>query len=116
MIFTKDIKDFPVWMMFCVFPFISLASWASGKGEVNYDPFYIGMTAFLLLRIFFTGTVRLQKRHVFFLSALAALVFLKYVVPWIYIDRLSLKASLMDGKWVCFVVFAVLWVNRCCLP
>jgi len=57
------------------------------------------------------GELRLNKNHAIFLMVLVSLVSLKYFLPWLYNERLSAKASMMDGKWTVYAIFAVLWVN-----
>lgn len=111
MTLKKSAKEFPVWVMFYVFPILSFISRFNENGAINYDPFWIGMLALLLLKILVTGNLQLKKQHTIFLSILMCLIVFKYIVPWGYNNGLSLKASMMDGKWVIYAVFTVLWVN-----
>lgn len=111
MTLKKSAKEFPVWVMFYVFPILSFISRFNENGAINYDPFWIGMLALLLLKILVTGNLQLKKQHTIFLSILMCLIVFKYIIPWVYNNGLSLKASMMDGKWVIYAVFTVLWVN-----
>lgn len=104
-------KELPVYVMFYVFPILSFISRINEDGAINYDPFWIGMLALLLLKLLLRGYLQLKKQHAIFLLILLFFVALKYIVPWGYNNDLYLKASMMDGKWVIYIVFTILWVN-----
>lgn len=104
-------RDLPIWLMFCVFPFVSIFAWGMGKGEVNYD--YVWVLAFIVLLIYIVlkEKIKLKKKHLYFLITLFFLVILKYILPWMYDSHLSLTASIMDGKWIVYLVLAILWID-----
>lgn len=104
-------KDFPIWLMFCIFPFISIFAWGMGKGEVNYD--YVWVLVLIILLIFITlkKKTRFKKKNLYFLLVLFLLVVLKYILPWMYDSHLSITGSIMDGKWIVYLVLAILWID-----
>lgn len=104
-------RDLPIWIMFCIFPFISIYAWAAGLGEVNYD--YVWVIVFVLLFIckFFGKNSGLKKKNFQLIIILSFLFALKYLVPWLYTTQISLTASVMDGKWVAYLMLAILWID-----
>lgn len=108
--------DFPVLLMFCVFPFISITAWLMGKGEVNYDYFWVPFLFWLLCYRITHNNKCVTKKHCKLLNVVMALVIFKYIIPWIYDSSIILKASLMDGKWVVYVFIAILWTDIFGLP
>lgn len=108
---SVNARDFPIWLMFCIFPFISIFAWLSSKGEVNYDyvwgpalPLLIGYCIFFMRKRFF------RKSYIIFFLILSFFIIIKYVVPWNSM-QISLVASVMDGKWVVYLAFALLWID-----
>lgn len=104
-------RDLPIWLMFCIFPFVSIFAWGMGKGEVNYDYVWVLVFIVLLIYIALKKKIRLKKKNIHFLIVLLFLVVLKYILPWIYDSHLSITGSIMDGKWIVYLVLAILWID-----
>jgi len=104
-------RDLPIWLMFCIFPFVSIFAWGMGKGEVNYDYVWVLVFIVLLIYIALKKKIRLKKKNIYFLIVLLFLVVLKYILPWIYDSHLSITGSIMDGKWIVYLVLAILWID-----
>jgi hypothetical protein len=102
--------------MFRVFPFISLFVWFLTKNEVNYDIFWAPVTAAFVVYKIVHSRIRLNKLYASLLLLLIFLLLLKYIFPWFVSDGLSLKAALMDGKWVVYLTLVTLWVGTFGVP
>ncbi len=102
--------------MFAIFPIISIMAWLAGKGEMNYDPVLIAFTGFIIIYRIFTTRHGLTSKNFKFLSILALLILYKYLFPYLTETKFSLTASIMDGKWVVYLILAILWTNTFGLP
>lgn len=104
------IKEFPFWAMFCLFPFISIIYWqVRGQDIVNYDLFWIPFTALMCIYSVFK-IKSWSKKYTKYIFLFVVLCLLKYVIP-IGGDKISLNASLMDGKWFVYLLATALWIN-----
>lgn len=109
MIYRKQLADFPVVMVFYVFPVLSIIAWMTG-GNINYDYFwgaYWGIVIIASLIAIIRGNFKVYESHLKVLGIVTFLIFLKYVIP--HLDKnVALTAAIMDGKWYVYLTIAIL--------
>lgn len=108
-----SINDYPIKLLFYVFPFISIISFFIGIRIVNYDIFWI---AFFLFIIINCRKFKIIKGHYYFLLTILLLTFIKYIIPIPFIKDIYAKALIMDAKWIIYLIISILWVNRFGFP
>ena len=105
-------RDLPVVLMFYIFPIVSLLLlWIKGIAIVNYDYVWGGLLGYILIRAFFKKVLVFDRVQFIFLSILLVLIICKYILPYFWYDHIVLKAAIMDGKWIVYLLFSVLWVR-----
>lgn len=104
-------KDLPIIAIFYIFPLISIVAWSKGKSEINYDYVWISMLSALLIYYIYRRNFIFKKKLFHYLIIFLLLFAFKYLMPWLYYTNMSLKASLMDGKWVVYLALAILWIK-----
>lgn len=109
-----NLKDLPIYLVYYIFPFISIPFRILENRGVNYEIIWI-----LLFLVSTLCVNRMMKKN--FLIILLCLFFIvvyKYVYPFFYIsgEDVYLKALIIDGKWIFYLILALLWVNNIGLP
>ena len=99
--------NFPIFCMFCIFPFISIIAKFAGVGMLNYDPFWL-MAFFVALFPVHTINGWLQRS----LFLILFFVFIKYGYAILQYDQISVKAWAMDVKWILYLLFSILWISK----
>ncbi len=103
------IREFPFWAMFCLFPVISIALWrVKDIAIINYDVFWIPLTILLCVYSLLNQKTW-RKKYLKYIILFCILCLLKYVFPLSSGD-ISLRASIMDGKWLVYLLSATLWI------
>lgn len=103
--------DLPIIIMFYVFPFISLVALISkGIVIVNYDYVWGGLLACTIGLCVLKNRLRMLRLHFIVLSVVGLLICFKYIVPCFF-QNIIIKAAIMDGKWVVYLLFVILWIN-----
>ena len=106
-------KDVPIGLMFYCFPLISIVARIGGRGQLNYDYFWVPALAFALL---FSIGAKYRKSFVILLACIGVLCFLKYFIPLLLVEKVQWRPWLMDCKWIVYLLFSVFWINRFGLP
>lgn len=99
--------NLPVFLMFCIFPLISITAKVMGIRMLNYDPFW--MAAFAVACLPFPYIASVYKKLVLIL---VLLVFFKFGVPIIAYTGVNTTPWMMDIKWLIYLAFSILWISK----
>lgn len=101
--------NLPIYILYYIFPFISIFFIQLGFGNPNYEFFWVSL---LILSPWLSTQWEIDKKHFFLLLIISIAFFLKYIIPYTYIkEDIVLRALVMDGKWIIYVILSILWVN-----
>lgn len=94
--------------MFYCFPLVSIAARFLGIGQLNYDFFWVPALAIAFV---LSIGAKFWKKYMVLLVWVAIFLFIKYGIPFLY-ENIQLYPWLMDCKWVAYLFFTILWINR----
>lgn len=97
--------NFPIYLSYMYFPLLSLLLKVMGT-SINYDVIWV--VVFFLFCI-----ARKRKIHMVIPFAFLIILFLlKYISPFIFATNVDVKALVMDGKYMFYIIFVYLWLNE----
>ena len=102
---------FPIFCMFCIFPFVSIYAKLAHNTMINYDSFWVVLFAFIVI----VSGFRINRDYKSLIYTLFILIILKYIVPYLT-ESIVLKAWVMDMKWVFYALTAIFWISKYGLP
>lgn len=105
-IYSNKIKNIPIYLVFYIFPIFALVF-----NIFSYDYVWIGLLGCTIIGNCFKIKFKLSRSHFIFLFILFFLISCKYIIPHLFIQNIILKAAIMDGKWVAYLLLAILWIN-----
>ena len=110
--YAKDIKNYPIYLIFYCFPILSLF-FHTFKIDFNYDYFWVPAFAALL---FISFAMQTRKVYSSLLLSVTLLLLLKYFVPFCYDIPIKVTPLIMDGKWFVYLIYVILWAKCFGLP
>lgn len=106
-------KDLPISLMFYCFPLVSIVARLAGFGQINYD--IVWAPAFVVSLILSIGAL-FWKKYVAIIVWVTIFLFMKYGLPLLLYSNVQLYPWAMDCKWVVYLFFSLLWINKYGLP
>lgn len=103
----EKMANLPFFLMFCIFPFVSIFAKLMGLGMLNYDVFWV--LAFCLSCM---PIPRMHSRFHEMFVVLSVLLLFKYFFPLIVYENIVYKAWLMDIKWLLYLLFCIFWISK----
>ena len=106
-------NNFPIVIIYYLFPIFSIIARIIGRGQLNYD--YIWVPSFVLALVLSIGA-KYRKRFIILITCIGVLMFLKYILPLLFIEKVQWRPWLMDCKWIVYLLFSIFWINRFGIP
>jgi hypothetical protein len=97
--------------MFYIFPITALGCTILGINKEIYDYVWIGLLGFIVFKSCFKSKLRIYRPFFIFISIISILVCFKYVIPHLFPQQIILRAAIMDGKWVIYLLLSIMWIN-----
>lgn len=104
---TIRLRNIPVFLAFNIIPLIAAICEIFGFRQPEYEYLW-GATLMLLL---FSQRSYFQKWAYDVIRIILLLIFLKYILPLCWTRNVSLKALMIDFKWIYYLIWAILWIN-----